>query len=372
MRLALREMRRRPSRFAVATAILALIALLLMVLGGLLDGLVAGSTGALRAQRGQLIVYSSSAQESLVRSRITPAVRRVVEDTIGPGQVGGLGSVQLGARVKGHAPRDLVPVVLFGYELAPRGLPDDAMPPDGRVYADGSLRSEGVMQDGILRLGPARTPVQVIGFIDDSRYSGQGTLWGSLETWRSVLTANRPGERVGQGVEQALVVRVGGEDAGTQAREVDRATRGATKTLTIPEAINALPGVSQQKTVFNQIIGITVFIAVVVVALFFAIITVERIGLYGVLKAIGASSRILFAGVLLQALVVALIASVIGVAASLVLSAAIPAGSIPFAATPTRLLTSTAYLILAAMLGCAFSLRRVLKVDPAAAIGTEQ
>jgi len=371
MRLALREMRRRPSRFAVATAILALIALLLMVLGGLLDGLVAGSTGALRAQRGQLIVYSSSSQESLVRSRITPAVRRVVEDTIGPGQVGGLGSVQLGARVKGHGPRDLVPVVLFGYELAPRGLPD-AMPPNGRVYADSSLRSEGVMQDSILRLGPARTPVQVIGFIDDSRYSGQGTLWGSLETWRSVLAANRPGERVGQGVDQALVVRVGGEDAGTQAREVDRATKGATKTLTIPEAINALPGVSQQKTVFNQIIGITVFIAVVVVALFFAIITVERIGLYGVLKAIGASSRILFAGVLLQALVVALIASVIGVAASVVLSAAIPAGSIPFVATPTRLLTSTAYLTLAAMLGCAFSLRRVLKVDPAAAIGTEQ
>ncbi len=371
MRLALREMRRRPSRFAVATVILALIALLLMVLGGLLDGLVAGGTGALRAQRGQLIVYSSSSQESLVRSRITPAVRQVVEDTTGPGRVGGLGSVQLGARVEGRGPRDLVPVVVFGYELAPRGLPD-IVPPDGQVYADSSLRSEGVRLDSLVRLGPSRTPVQVIGFIDDSRYSGQGTLWGSLNTWRSVLAANRPGERVGQGIDQALVVRVGGGDAGIQAREIDRATEGATKTLTIPQAINALPGVSQQETVFNQIIGITVFIAVVVVALFFAIITVERIGLYGVLKAIGASSRILFAGVLLQALVVTLIASAIGVAASLVLSAAIPAGSIPFVATPTRLLTSTAYLLLAAMLGCAFSLRRVLKVDPAAAIGTEQ
>ena len=51
MKLALRELWRRPGRFVVATAILALIALLLMVLGGLLDGLVAGSTGALRAQR---------------------------------------------------------------------------------------------------------------------------------------------------------------------------------------------------------------------------------------------------------------------------------------------------------------------------------
>ena len=50
MRLALRELRRRPNRFVVATAILTLIALLLMFLGGLLDGLEAGSTGALRQQ----------------------------------------------------------------------------------------------------------------------------------------------------------------------------------------------------------------------------------------------------------------------------------------------------------------------------------
>jgi len=371
VKLALRELRRRPGRFVVATAILALIALLLMVLGGLLDGLVAGSTGALRAQRGQLIVYSSTSQESLVRSRITPAVRHEVEKSAGAGRVAGLGSVQLGARVEGHGPRDLVPVVLFGYELAPRGLPN-AVPAAGQVYADSSLKSEGVKEGSTVRLGPARTPVRVIGFLDDSRYSLQGTLWGSLGTWREVLAANRPGERAGQGVDQALVVSVGVADASKEAAMIDRATNGATKTLTVPQAINALPGVSQQQTVFNQIIGITIVIAVVVVGLFFALITVERVGLYGVLKAIGASSGTLFAGVLLQALVVTLIASAVGAASSLALAAAIPEGSIPFVATSSRLLTSTAYLLIAALLGCAFSLRRVLGVDPAAAIGAEQ
>ena len=48
---------------------------------------------------------------------------------------------------------------------------------------------------------------------------------------------------------------------------------------------------------FNQIIGVTLVIAVVVVALFFALLTVERVGLYGMLKAIGARSRTLFGGV---------------------------------------------------------------------------
>ena len=238
MKLALRELRRRPGRFVVATAILTLIAVLLMFLGGLLDGLIAGSTGALRAQQADLIVFSSTSEDSLVRSRITPAVREEVEDAVGAERVSGLGSVQLGARVEGRGPRDLVPVVLFGYERAPRGVPD-AVPGAGRVYADDSLRADGVREGAVVRLGPARTPVEVIGFLDDSRYSGQGTLWGSLDTWRAVLAANRPAARVGEGVVQALVVH---DAAASQAAAIDAATGGATSTLTISEAIDAAAG----------------------------------------------------------------------------------------------------------------------------------
>lgn len=368
MMLALRELRRRPGRFVIATAILTLIALLLTFLGGLLDGLIAGSTGALRAQPGELVVYSSDAQESLVRSRITPEVRREVERSAGGARVAGLGSVQLGARLEGRGPRDLVAVVLFGYEAPPRDLPEDP-PGAGRAYADDSLRSEGVAEGDVIRLGPARTPIEVVGFLEDSRYSGQGTLWASLGTWRAVLGANRPGERVGDGVVQALVVGDRDEGSAPEPAAIDRATGGATDTLTLEGAIDALPGVAQQRTVFTQIIAVTVVIALVVVALFFALITVERTALYGVLKAVGASSRTLFAGVLLQALIVTLVASAIGVAAALALDAAIPAGGLPFSATPARLLGSVGYLLLAAAVGCAFSLRRVLRVAPATAIG---
>lgn len=371
MKLALRELRRRPGRFAVATAILALIALLLMVLGGLLDGLVASNTGAFRSQQGQLIVYSFDARESLVRSRITPQTREQVERATPGAGVYGLGSVQLGARVPGNGPRDLVPTVLFGYELPPTGLAGPT-PGPGEAYADTSLQSRGVKLGETIALGPARSPVKVIGFVSDTEYSGQGTLWGTLATWRSIQAENRPSERAGEGVDQALVVKAPADTSpSAQAEAIDRATAGATKTLTIDEAVSALPGVSAQQTTFNQIIGITAAIGVLVVALFFALITVERIGLYGVLKAIGASSRILFTGVLAQAVTVALIACAIGALLSLLLAAVLPAGSIPFSIGPARILSSTAYLILAAVIGCAFSLRRVLRVDPAAAIGGE-
>ncbi len=368
MRLALRELRRRPGRFAVATVILTLIALLLMFLGGLLDGLIGSSTGAYRAQQADVVVYSSSAQDSLVRSRIPADVRTEVEAVEGVTEVGGLGSTQLGARRGGEEDsKDLVATVLFGYELAPEGVPDRP-PAPGTVVADSSLEADGVREGTTLLLGPARSPVEVVGFVDDTRYSGQGSLWGSLDTWREVARANRPGQAVGDDVVQALVVRTDGSGAVPAA--IDRATGGATEALTLDEAIAALPGVSQQQATFNQIIGVTVVIALVVVALFFALITVERTALYGILKAIGASGATLFAGVVTQAVVVTLVATAIGAGAALALDAAIPPGAIPFDATPGRLLSSAVLLLVAAVLGCTFSLRRVLRIDPASAIGT--
>ncbi len=367
MKLALRELRRRPGRFATATAILTLIALLLMFLGGLLDGLIGSSTGAVRAQQGDVIVSSSASQNSFLRSRIDPDLRATIEAAPGVEETGGIGIVQLGARIPGKGPRDLADVALFGYELPPRGVPD--VPPAGQVYADRLLAESGIEEGMEVLLGPARTPVTVIGFVDDTNYLGQGGMWAAPETWREVLIANRPAERLGDGVFQSLVVS-GSGSASELAAAIDAATGGATSSLSVPDAANAIPGVEQQRATFNQIIGVTVFIAIVVVALFFALLTVERAGLYGVLKAIGAKSGTIFAGLVAQAVVVTFVASVAAGAAAIALDAALPAGAIPLAVTPARLLSSVLFLLLAAVIGCAFSLRRVLRIDPASAIGS--
>jgi putative ABC transport system permease protein len=369
MRLALRELRRRPGRFLSATVILALVAVLVMFLGGLLDGLIRSSTDAVRAQDGDLIVFSSTAQSSFLRSRIDGETRAVVDAVDGVAATGGIGLVQLGARVPGNGPRDLAATALFGYELAPTGVPRPARP--GEVYADEVLRADGVEDGTQLLLGPARSPVTVVGFVADTTYSGQGSLWADPATWRAVLAANRPDERLGEDVFQALVVRVGDDaDVATVAAAIDAATAGTTATSTVPDAIDAIPGVAQQRTTFNQIIAVTVAIAVVVVALFFALLTVERVGLYGVLKAIGARSSTLFAGLVVQAVAVTAVAVVVAGGLSLVLDAVIPPGSVPLDISAGRIVSSAVLLLVAAVVGCAFSLRRVLRVDPATAIGT--
>lgn len=219
----------------------------------------------------------------------------------------------------------------------------------------------------MLLLGPQRTEVEVVGFVEDTSYAGQASLWASLDTWREVLTANRPSLDPGDTV-QALMVQVDG-DAGQIADAIDAATDGKTEALTIGDAIESLPGVAQQRATFNQIIGVTVAVALVVVGLFFALITVERTALYGILKAVGASNTTLAVGLVTQAVVVTLFASAIGIAGSLALEAFIPPGSIPFSISASRLITSVVLLLVASVAGSAFSLRRILRIDPASAIG---
>src|SRR5690606_13925924 len=127
--------------------------------------------------------------------------------------------------------RELIATALVGYELAPAGLPDDP-PPAGEVIADDSIRHDGVAVGDVLLLGPARTEVTITGFVSDTRYSGQATLWASLDTWREVATANRPAQALGDGTVQAVVVRTEGDPADVVAA-IDEASERRTEVLTL-------------------------------------------------------------------------------------------------------------------------------------------
>lgn len=371
MRLALRELRRRPGRFTMATLTLAVLAALLLFLAGLLDGLYLGSTGALRAQRADVFVYGDASRESFLRSRITPATRATVTEVDGVAEVGGVGLALVGARVPGSP--DLANAAVVGYELAPRGVP--APPAPGQAWADERLKADGVAVGDVLALGAAGVPVEVIGFVRDTNYLLQGALWVELGTWRAVQNANRPDARVASDIVQVLVVRGDGSLSQAElAARIDAATAplgagtGATSTLTKADAELSLPGTREQNATFNQILGVTFAVVVLIVALYFALLTLERVPLYGMLKAVGASTRQLFAGVVAQAVVVATAAFVLGAVVVGAGAAAAPA-ELPLTVEQSRVVSTYLVLVVCAVAGSLASLRRVVRIDPAQAIG---
>lgn len=365
MLTAWRELQRRPGRFAVATAALALLAILLLLLGALLDGLFLGSTGAIRSQDADVFVYSAAARDSFLRSRITPELRRAVEQVDGVMSTGGLGLSLLGARVPGES--EVANVALFGYERATDEVP--APPPPGRAWADRRLRTAGVRIGDRLEIGPAREPVTVDGWVDDTSFLLQGALWVEPETWRRIQQASRPDEALGDGAFQVLGVRGPvGADPAALARRIDAATAGATRSLTRAEAVFSLPGTRQQSSTFQAIILVTFFVTGLVVALFFALLTLEHVGLYGVLKAVGASSGRLAGGVIVQAVVVSVLAFAVGGLLTIALARFIPP-EVPVQFEPTRALYVAIGILVASVLGSIVSLRRVVHIDPASAIG---
>lgn len=364
MKLALRELRRRPTRFLGAVITVAVLSFLVLFLGGLLDGLYLGSTGALRAQDADVFVYSSTSRDSFLRSRIEPDVRATVESTPGVTAVGGLGIALVGAKVPGET--ELADAAVAGYELPPIGVPEAPAP--GEAWADSRLKGFGVSNGDTLLLGPAEVPITVIGFVDDTNYLLQGTLWVEPGTWRAVQNASRPDAAIADDTFQVLVARGDGtpEDL---AAAIDDATAGATSTLTKDEAELSLPGTKEQRSTFLFIIATTLAVVVAVVALFFALITLERVPLYGVIKAIGGSTRQLFIGVVVQAVVVTLVGFAIGAALAFTIDAIAPPG-LPLALTRSRTISALGWLVLCAIVGSAMSLRRVVRIDPATAIGT--
>jgi putative ABC transport system permease protein len=360
MSIATRELRRRPGRFVVAVVVLSFLSLLLMFLGGLLDGLYIGSTGAIRAQQGDALVYSADARDSFLRSRIDGELRTTVEAVDGVDEVGGIGYVLLGAQPPRSS--ELVDVAVAGYELAPKGVPEP--PGDGEGYADETLADSGVRKGDTLIVGPARSEITVVGFVEDTNYLLQSGVWVNLDTWRSVQNANRPDAAVSDDIVQVLLVR---GDAVRAA--IDEATAGATTSLSIDDAVLAIPGVKEQRSVFNQIIYSTLVVVLAIVGLFFSLLTIERIGLYGVLKAVGSSTGRLFIGVALQAVIVAAISFAIGALLALLAAVALPA-EVPLQLTPNRFVFTFVGVLIAALLGSAISLRRIVRIDPASAIGS--
>jgi putative ABC transport system permease protein len=364
MRIALRELVRRPGRFLVVGGALTVLVLLLLFLGGLLDGLYLNSTGAVRALDADGVVYSDDARQSFLRSEITADERADIEAVDGVEAVGGLGFALLGVQIPGVD--EIADGAVVGYELATGSLPEPPAP--GGAHADRQLADEGAEIGHEVLVGPAEVPLRIVGFVDDTNYLQQGGLWVEPGTWRQVLAENRPDAILAEGSFQSAVVRIAPDaDAEAVRAAIDAAT-GSTETLSQAEAIEAIPGITEQNATFTAVIGVTVFVAALVIALFFALLTLERLGLYAVLKAVGGRSSTLVAGVIAQSVLVALGAFVLGGLLTLGLLEIVPDG-IPLQLEPSRAVSTLVSLTVAAVAGALVSLRRIVRIDPASAIG---
>lgn len=364
MRTALRELLRRPGRFLPVGVALTLLVVLLVVLGGFLDGLELSQTGSYRAQGQRLWVLDEGAERQLGRSRLGPGVRDVVAGVDGVAGVGSLSSTVTTASRAGTG--ELADVVVLGYELGTSVLP--AAPADGAAVVDARYDDVASVAAGdTLQIGPEAVPVEVVELVGDVS-EGAPTVWLNPADYRRIAVSANPAGALPAGATQALLVEVAdGVDPTRVAEQIDEAT-GTTDTATTDEVVGALEVVTQQSATFAGIIAVTYVVSLLVVVLFFVLLTLERTRLYAVLKALGGQSRDLLAGLAVQALGIALGAVVAGGLLAVLVVALVPA-DLPLQIEPVRLGQIAGGTLVTALLGSLLTLRRILRIDPAQAIG---
>jgi len=155
----------------------------------------------------------------------------------------------------------------------------------------------------------------------------------------------------------------------TVAAAVDRALM-TTETITTDQAILSLPGVEQQQSTFTAIIVVSFVVVGIVIALFFALITLEKRGQFAILKAIGSSSPFLLQGLLVQALIATAAGYALGFGLSRLLALALPS-TVPVAFLLSTALSLFLATVVMGALGAVFSFRRIVRIDPASALGGE-
>ncbi len=363
MRLGLAELRRNRGRFASVTAALALIAFLVLILSAISDGLYFGATGALRSAPADAYAFSTDAKGSLVRSSLPAQAAAQLATAPGVRQATPLGVLL----TTGAGPRGELDVAVLG-SPDPRGAGVPGKLTEGRrpssateSVADSVLRSRGVRVGSTVTVSGVST--QVVGLVSDASYQGQPTLYTSLATWREMRHAARPETRGDTSSVTAVALRL---DPGVSASSVQ--VPAGVSVLTKDETINAIPGTAQQRSTLNAIIYTTLLVAALVVGLFFALLTLERRDLLASLKALGASTRLLGTGLFLQAVVATGVGVVVGAALARLLGLVIPEG-VPILFRTQTLGVVAVLSILSGVLGAAFSLRRIARIDPATALG---
>ncbi|HYN56810.1 MAG TPA: ABC transporter permease [Motilibacterales bacterium] len=364
MNLALTEMRRAKLRFGLLTAAVALLVFLIVFLSSLSGALLRAFTGAIESLPADGLVYSESARANIQASRLEPSVSSQVAAVEGVSAVGPLAVLSANATVAGEPDELQLIGVTPGSPSEPEGLRSGRFPQSATEVALDASQAEVALGDTI-RVNGSQTELMVTGTLVGTQF-GTDTAWMTTDGYEALLSELNPGLAAVPINAVAFTVD-DGADAVAVAAQVQQAVEGS-QALDRDAAIAAIPGVESVSQTFGLLVGITFVIGVVVVGFFFLILTVQKLRTFTLLRASGASTRLLAGSVTGQIMAVILMASAVAVVLAWGALQGLSTG-LPVAIDPVSTGGVVAAVLLASLGAGLLSVRRIATLDPATAAG---
>lgn len=361
MGLAATEMRRARLRFGLLSIAVALLVFLILLLTTLSNALISSLVGALEGVSTDGVVYSTSARDNIVASRLAPESVDAVSAVAGVDQAAAIGTFTTRATVAGIE-GDLQ---AFGFAPGapgrPTGLASGRLP---ETAAEAALDGDAEIGD-VIRIGSQ--DLTVVGILTGSQFNALPTAYMTLAAYDAAVAEQNPGLPFVPINAVAFTVT---EDSAVEqvVDDISSAVPGV-QAYTLESAVAAIPGIDSITQSFGILVGLTFIIGIVVIGFFFLILTVQKMRTFTLLRAIGSSSSRLAGTVALQIVVVVLVASAIAVGLTVLALRGISTG-IPVAIEPTTVITTVAAVLVFSLLAGLLSIRRITRIDPSSAVGS--
>jgi putative ABC transport system permease protein len=376
--LALKELLGSILKFGLITLAIGLVVSLTMVLSAMSEGLLTGMSGAKAAIAGDALVFQKDTYPTLERSLLSADDMAAIADAPGVKSIYGVGHSF--ATIDADEPID-VRVFGFGGRFDQLQIVDGhGEPGSGEAVADVTARLEGIEIGDTVTLTPIDYPLTIVGFTENRRYVMAPTLFVDLPTWEELHVATVLG--TGDGDEQSapeaarMAEQFSGSasiaalelDVGTSLEDIARELGDGYTVTTPARAAREGNGMAEMILAVGGIQWVSIVIGALLVGVFFYITTLHKTGQIAAIKAIGASNAYLYRQLVLQIALIVTVAVVLGIVIALGLGSAMPP-SMAFDPDPGRWLVTVGGVYVTALLGSLFSLRNILKIDPATALG---
>lgn len=357
MFLALREIRHQPRRFALITAVIALVAFVAFFLSSLSFGLAHAFSAAFDKFDDADVVLSSSANNSISASRLT------ADEVTAGTKAGGNALLVVGSVAENDGAGSGAKTDVFGFgmdsgtALWPTVTEGTTITDaSAQVIADDSLARSGWKVGDTLKLGSSGHEWKIVGFTHDSTYITAPVLYMD----RAALKEDGPVP--GTADANAIIATTGSGGA-----VVSAIGDGNVTSLDAQSFIGNIAGYSAQVDTFNMMIAALIGITALVLAIFIYVITLQKRDVLGVLKAQGVPTGQLVESGVLQTVLLAVVGIVVGATLTGLTMLVLPA-SMPFRLDwPLDALIVGAFILFAA-LGGLIAVRSVARIDPVEAI----
>ncbi|WP_332645407.1 ABC transporter permease [Lysinibacillus sp. 54212] len=338
MNLAWKEMQRNKSKFLIIGSVIFLISFLTFIISGLAAGLSQDNAALIKNMPDGQFYIAEDADGSYNFSQIDEKVQGDILERWDDATSFSIGMGFLNSKVETQ--HSVAFVASKGSNVFKSVAP-------GEIILDESMIVEGIKVGDVLTNTQFEGDFVVKGFVEQSKFSHAPVAFIHPENYSEMYRTNS----------MQLIFIPGDESIELEGLQA----------FSKADFLNSIPSYNAEQLSLNMIVAFLFVISGMLIAIFFYMMNVQKIGLYGILKAIGLKTSTLFKIMWTQMLVITTIALLLAIVLTQSFNMIAPEGMPYYLPMDTSWKLSIVFLVIG-FVGATISGLQIRKIQPLQAI----